>query len=61
MYYQIAPTKQIWFEIGGSYDGKNFGKVVHVGPIEPKERWTRHRGDSITVESIFNHLPGGGE
>ena len=50
MYFQIAPAKQIWFEIGGSYDGDKFGQVTRIGPIEPKARWTRHGGDSITVE-----------
>ena len=50
MVFQIAPTKQISFEIGGSYDVKNFGKVIGIGPIVPKTRWTRHRGDSITVD-----------
>lgn len=42
LYFQISPTEQVWFEIGGSYDAENFGKVVRIGPIEPKTQWTRH-------------------
>jgi hypothetical protein len=50
MYFQITSTKQVWFEIGGSYDGDNSGKIVMVSPIEPKTKWVRHRGDSISVD-----------
>src|SRR5262245_19294146 len=46
VYFQVAPNKQVWVEIGPGPEGK----VVQVGPLEPKQRWTRHRGDSITVD-----------
>ena len=48
MYFQIAVDKQIWFELSGPADGN---RVTVIGKIEPKTKWTRHDGGSITVES----------
>jgi hypothetical protein len=39
--------QQIWFEVAGPSDGN---KITEIGPVEPKTKWTRHDGDSITVE-----------
>ena len=47
IYFQIKPDQQIWFEVAGPSDGN---KITEIGPIEPKTKWTRHDGDSITVE-----------
>ena len=48
IYFHIAPAKQIWFEISGGSGSPKFGKVVLIGPVEPKTKWTLHGGDSIT-------------
>jgi len=50
MYFQVGANRQVWFEIGGSYDRESFGRVVEIGRVEPKQRWVRHGAESITVE-----------
>ena len=47
LYFALPEKRQLWVECGGAADGWN---VVEVGRIEPKHRWVRHGGDSITVE-----------
>ena len=46
VYFQIKPDQQVWFEVAGPSDGN---EITEIGPIEPKTKWTRHDGDSITV------------
>jgi hypothetical protein len=48
MYWQLDANTQTWVEIGPG----PHGCVTEVGPREPKRTWTRHRGDSITVEGM---------
>jgi hypothetical protein len=47
VYFQIEPDKQIWFELSGPAGGN---RVTAIGPIEPKTKWTRGKGESITVD-----------
>ena len=51
MYFHIARDKQVWFELSGPAGGN---QVIEIGHIEPKTNWTRHDGDSITVDQIAN-------
>ena len=46
LYFQIGDAQQTWVDIGA---GPTF-KVVAVGKLEPKVKWTRHGGDSITLD-----------
>ena len=46
VYFEVDRTSQVWVEVGPGPDGR----VVEVGPVEPKGRWVRHGGDSITVQ-----------
>ena len=45
IYFQISDTKQIWIDMGAGPDGT----IRWLGNKEPKQKWTRHYGDSITV------------
>src|SRR5262249_2929120 len=45
VYFAVNRTSQVWVEVGPGPEGR----VVEVGPVEPKGRWERHEGDSITV------------
>ena len=47
IYFQIANDKQIWFLLSGPTDGDC---VTEIGSIEPKRRWIRHNGGSITID-----------
>ncbi len=47
VYFQIESNKQIWFELSGPADGN---RVSAIGPKEPKTKWTRRAGDSITLD-----------
>ena len=47
MYFQIADDKQVWFELSGPTNGDS---VTQVGAVEKKTKWTRHDGDSISVD-----------
>jgi len=47
LYFQVSSTRQLWLESGGS---KSDWRVTAVGAPEPKTKWTRYGGDSITVE-----------
>ncbi len=47
LYFQISSTQQLWLESGGSLSD---WKVTAIGTQEPKTKWKRHRGDSITVQ-----------
>ena len=43
LYFQCSSYQQIWIEA-------NLGVITQVGKLEPKIKWTRYAGDSITVE-----------
>jgi hypothetical protein len=47
LYFALPGKRQVWVECAGASGG---WKVVQVGRIEPKQRWVRRSGDSITVE-----------
>jgi len=47
LYFALTEKRQVWVECAGAPGG---WKVVEVGRIEPRQRWVRHSGDSITVE-----------
>jgi hypothetical protein len=47
LYFALPEQRQVWVECAGDSGG---WKVVEVGRIEPRQRWVRHGGDSITVE-----------
>lgn len=44
LYFALRDGTQVWFELDFA------GAVVAAGGPEPKARWQRHSGDSITVE-----------
>ena len=46
IYFHVSEGEQIWIEMEGGPDGR----VSAIGRRERKQKWTRHRGDSITVE-----------
>ncbi len=46
VYFELGPYEQTWFELGPGPSGK----VVWVGPTEPRQAWTHHRGNSITIQ-----------
>ena len=54
LYFQISPTEQVWFEIGGSSNPSFFGRVIEIGPVEPKKKWNRSNDGSVMVESTFH-------
>jgi hypothetical protein len=47
LYFELPQQRQVWVECAGASGG---WQIVEVGRIEPKQRWVRHTGDSITVE-----------
>lgn len=46
LYFQISSTQQVWFEVSGP----PAPAITAIGTLEPKTKWTRYTGDSITVE-----------
>jgi len=46
IYFQTSSTQQVWLEVSGA---PAFA-VTAIGTPEPKTQWTRHGGDSITVQ-----------
>ena len=47
LYFQINVIQQLWVDMGGH--DKEF-RAIKIGTPESKRPWTRHQGDSITVE-----------
>jgi hypothetical protein len=47
LYFQVSGTQQIWLKSDGA---RSNWTVVEIGAPEPKSKWTRYNGDSITVE-----------
>lgn len=46
LYWQLDEQSQTWAEIGSGPEGR----VIELGPREPKQTWIRQGGDSIWVE-----------
>ena len=46
LYFQLSRSQQLWVEVSGA---PSF-TVSAVGTPEPKSKWTRHSGDSISVQ-----------
>jgi hypothetical protein len=46
VYFQVSRHQQMWVEVSGSPDFL----VTEISPLEPKAKWTRFSGDSITVQ-----------
>jgi hypothetical protein len=46
LFFQVSTTQQVWLEVSGPPDFT----VTTISTPEPKTKWTRQDGDSITVE-----------
>ncbi len=46
IYFHINSSSQIWFEMTPGPESK----VAEIGAIEPKAKWVKHSGDSISVK-----------
>lgn len=55
IYFELPNNQQVWFDFEGG--PPQHSKVHSAGFIEPKQRWIRHTGNSISIEGGYMTLP----